>query len=127
MCARIADNGQDSLLKQVVVSYDKVKSPGNIVDLVIEWCWPNMLNVTERDYTTLPNFLADTVKHLKMSLECKENIDFKSASIYKYQVGMDAPQLVLDIDVSEITNTISYEEDNPLMNSTYILYYEVAR
>ena len=127
LCARIADNGQDSLLKQVVVSYDKVKSPGNIVDLVIEWCWPNMLNVTERDYTTLPNFLADTVKHLKMSLECKENIDFKSASIYKYQVGMDAPQLVLDIDVSEITNTISYEEDNPLMNSTYILYYEVAR
>ena len=51
---------------------------------MIEWCWPNMLNVTDCDYTTLPNFLAGTVKHLKMSLECKEDIDFKSASIYKY-------------------------------------------
>lgn len=127
LCARIADNGQDSLLKQVVVSYSKVKAPGSIVDLVIEWCWPNMLNITDCDYTTFPNFLAGTVKHLKMSLECKENIDFKSASIYKYKVGMDEAQLVLDIDVSEITNTISYEEDNPLMRSTYILYYEVAK
>ncbi|MBF4213266.1 hypothetical protein EI533_37060, partial [Pseudomonas donghuensis] len=79
---RIADNGQDSLLKQVVVSYGKVKSPGSIVDLMIEWCWPNMLNITDCDYTTLPNFLAGTVKHLKMSLECKEDIGFKSASIY---------------------------------------------
>ena len=127
LCARIADNGQDSLLKQVVVSYGKVKSPGSIVDLMIEWCWPNMLNVTDCDYTTLPNFLAGTVKHLKMSLECKEDIDFKSASIYKYKVGMDKAQLILDVDMSEITDTISYEEDNPLMNSTYILYYEVAR
>ena len=108
LCARIADNGQDSLLKQVVVSYGKVKSPGSIVDLMIEWCWP-------------------TVKHLKMSLECKEDIGFKSASIYKYKVGMDKAQLILDVDMSEITDTISYEEDNPLMNSTYILYYEVAR
>ena len=127
LCARIADNGQDSLLKQVVVSYGKVKSPGSIVDLMIEWCWPNMLNVTDCDYTTLPNFLAGTVKHLKMSLECKEDIGFKSASIYKYKVGMDKAQLILDVDMSEITDTISYEEDNPLMNSTYILYYEVAR
>ena len=95
LCARIADNGQDSLLKQVVVSYGKVKSPGSIVDLMIEWCWPNMLNVTDCDYTTLPNFLAGTVKHLKMSLECKEDIDFKSASIYKYKVGMDK-----DVDFS---------------------------
>ena len=87
LCARIADNGQDSLLKQVVVSYGKVKSPGSIVDLMIEWCWPNMLNITDCDYTTLPNFLAGTVKHLKMSLECKEDIGFKSASIYKYKVG----------------------------------------
>ena len=123
----IADNGQDSLLKQVVVSYGKVKSPGSIVDLMIEWCWPNMLNITDCDYTTLPNFLAGTVKHLKMSLECKEDIGFKSASIYKYKVGMDKAQLILDVDMSEITDTISYEEDNPLMNSTYILYYEVAR
>ena len=127
LCARIADNGQDSLLKQVVVSYGKVKSPGSIVDLMIEWCWPNMLNVTDCDYTTLPNFLAGTVKHLKMSLECKEDIGFKSASIYKYKVGMDKAQLILDVDMSEITDTISYEDDNPLMNSTYILYYEVAR
>ena len=127
LCARIADNGQDSLLKQVVVSYGKVKSPGSIVDLMIEWCWPNMLNITDCDYTTLPNFLAGTVKHLKMSLECKEDIGFKSASIYKYKVGMDKAQLILDVDMSEITDTISYEEDNPLMNSTYILYYEVAR
>jgi hypothetical protein len=127
LCARIADNGQDSLLKQIVVSYDKVKGPGSIVDLVIEWCWPNMLNITDCDYTTLPNFLASTVKHLKMSLECKENIEFKSASIYKYKVGMNKAQLILDIDMSEITNTISYEEDTPLMNSTYILYYEVAK
>ncbi len=127
LCARIADNGQDSSLKQIVVSYDKVKGPGSIVDLVIEWYWPNMLNITDCDYTTLPNFLASTVKHLKMSLECKENIEFKSASIYKYKVGMNKAQLVLDIDMSEITNTISYEEDTPLMNSTYILYYEVAK
>ena len=58
---------------------------------------------------------------------CKEDIGFKSASIYKYKVGMDKAQLILDVDMSEITDTISYEEDNPLMNSTYILYYEVAR
>lgn len=83
--------------------------------------------ITDCDYTTLPNFLAGTVKHLKMSLECKEDIGFKSASIYKYKVGMDKAQLILDVDMSEITDTISYEEDNPLMNSTYILYYEVAR
>lgn len=127
LCARIADNGQDSLLKQVVVSYDKVKGPGSIVDLVIEWCWPNMLNITDCDYTTLPNFLSNSVKHLKMSLECKEDVDFKSASIYKYKVGMEKAQLVLDIDVSNRTNTISYEEDNPLINSSYILYYEVAK
>ena len=86
-----------------------------------------MLNITDCDYTTLSNFLAGTVKHLKMSLECKEDIGFKSASIYKYKVGMDKAQLILDVDMSEITDTISYEEDNPLMNSTYILYYEVAR
>ena len=127
LCARIADNGQDSLLKQIVISYDKVKGPGNIVDLVIEWCWPNMLNVTDRDYTTLPNFLGNSVKHLKMSLECKENIKFKSASIYKYKVGMREAQLILDVDMSKVTNTISYEEDNPLMNSSYLLYYEVAK
>ena len=53
---------------------------------------------------------------------CKD-IGFKSASIYKYKVGMDKAQLILDVDMSEITDTISYEEDNPLMNSTYILYY----
>ena len=41
--------------------------------------------------------------------------------------GMDKALLILDVDMSEITDTISYEEDNPLMNSTYILYYEVAR
>lgn len=40
---------------------------------------------------------------------------------------MKEAQLVLDIDASEITNTISYEEDNPLMRSTYILYYEIAK
>lgn len=45
----------------------------------------------------------------------------------KYKVGMDKARLILDVDMSEITDTISYEEDNPLMNSTYILYYEVAR
>lgn len=127
LCARIADNGQDSLLKQIVVSYDKIKRPGSIVDLVIEWCWPNMLNITDCDYTTLPNFLSNSVKHLKMSLECKENIGFKTASVYKYKVGMDEPRLVLDIDVSKRTNTITYEEDNPLINSSYILYYEVAK
>ena len=43
-----------------------VKSPGSIVDLMIEWCWPNMLNVTDCDYTTLPNFLAGTVKHTEI-------------------------------------------------------------
>lgn len=123
-------NKRDSFVRlniRGVVSYGKVKSPGSIVDLMIEWCWPNMLNITDCDYTTLPNFLAGTVKHLKMSLECKEDIGFKSASIYKYKVGMDKAQLILDVDMSEITDTISYEEDNPLMNSTYILYYEVAR
>lgn len=127
LCARIADNGQDSLLKQVVVSYDKVKGSGDIVDLVIEWCWPNMLNITDCDYITLPNFLSDSVKHLKISLTRKENFNIKSASIYKYKVGMNQPQLVLDIDVSKITDTISYEEDTPLINSCYILYYEIAK
>ena len=59
LCARIADNGQDSLLKQVVVSYGKVKSPGSIVDLMIEWCWPNMLNITDCDYTTCLLYTSD--------------------------------------------------------------------
>ncbi len=85
------------------------------------------VQIDESKGGSLPNFLAGTVKHLKMSLECKEDIDFKSASIYKYKVGMDKARLILDVDMSEITDTISYEEDNPLMNSTYILYYEVAR
>ena len=62
-----------------------------------------------------------------MSFQCNLYLCFKSASIYKYKVGMDKAQLILDVDMSEITDTISYEEDNPLMNSTYILYYEVAR
>lgn len=127
LCARIADNGQDSLLKQVVVSYDKVKGAGDIVDLVIEWCWPNMLNIMDCDYITLPNFLSDSVNHLKISLTSKEKISFKSASIYKYKVGMDQAQLVLDIDATKITDTVSYEEDNPLISSCYILYYEVAK
>lgn len=126
LCARISDNGQDSHLKLVVVSYNRLKKPGDIVDLVIEWCWPNMLNIRKCDYTTLPNFLANSVKYLKMSLECKEEVKFKSVSIYKYKVGMDMAQFVSDIDVAKITDTISYEEENPLMNASYLLYYEVA-
>ena len=107
LCARIADNGQDSFVEAGCCFLWQSKSPGSIVDLMIEWCWPNMLNITDCDYTTLPNFLAGTVKHLKMSLECKEDIGFKSASIYKYKVGMDMAQLILDVDMSEITDTIS--------------------
>lgn len=125
LCARIVDNGQDSLLKQVVISYDRIKEKGDIVDLNIEWCWPNMLNIKECDYITLPNFLSSDVKHMKITLTRKENLLFKTASVYKYQVGMEHPQLVLDLDIPENTKTIMYEEDYPLVNSCYILYYEV--
>ena len=47
LCARIADNGQDSLLKQVVVSYGKVKSPGSIVDLMIECRAKQLVSLSE--------------------------------------------------------------------------------
>ena len=122
---RIADNGQDSLLKQVVVSYEKVKEVGENIDLLISWNWPNMLNIKDCDYITLPNYLSQDVKHMKISLTNKESISFKSASVYRYKVGMSSPELILDLDVSRGSNIISYEEDSPLTNSCYILYYEV--
>lgn len=94
---------------------------------MIEWCWFNMLNVIDCDYIILFNFLVGMVKYLKMFLECKEDIGFKLVSIYKYKVGMDKVQLILDVDMFEIIDMIFYEEDNLLMNFIYILYYEVVR
>jgi multisubunit Na+/H+ antiporter MnhB subunit len=122
---RIADKGQDSLLKLVVISYDKVKQVGDNFDLIINWCWPNMLDIEDRDYITLPNYLSQNVKHMRMSLTNKENMHFKSASIYKYGIGMSSPELIKDIDVSDGSNIIFYEENDPLTNACYILYYEV--
>lgn len=119
---RIADNGQDSLLKQIVVSYDKIKEAGEIVDICINWQWPNMLNVRKPDYVTLPNFLSQEVHHLKITLSSVPDVSFKTVSIYRYEVGMTTPEFIVDLPVD---NPIIYEENNPTMNCTYMLYYEV--
>mgnify|MGYP000632908124 CR=1 FL=1 len=50
LCARIADNGHGFFVEAGCCFLWQSKSPGSIVDLMIEWCWPNMLNITDCDY-----------------------------------------------------------------------------
>lgn len=123
--ARLADNGQDSYLKQVVISYADDKKEGDIINLVIEWMWPNMLDITSEDYTTLPIVLAPTTKEIEMSIEPKVQIEFKEAGIYKYENGMSEAELIKDLQPDH-NNHIHYRDDTPCFKTCYILYYKVS-
>ena len=66
--ARLADNGQDSFLKQVVISYANKKSKGDLINIIITWKWPNMLNIEEEDYTALPIALSSETKTASITI-----------------------------------------------------------
>lgn len=122
--ARLADNGQDSYLKQVVVSYATDKNEGDIVNLVIEWQWPNMLNVTSEDYTTLPIILAPNTQKIEMRIEPKIDINFDEVGVYEYTVGMSEAKSIKDL-CPDVNNRIYYCNEAPSFKSCYILYYKI--
>jgi len=123
--ARVADNGQDSYLKQVVISYSEKKKKGDIVKLEITWKWPNMLSISSDDYITLPVVLSPITKNISMFLKPKMDLTFDELSIYKFTVENDQPTLIRDLS-QEQDGSVTFTDDNPQFKSCYILYYKIA-
>ena len=121
--ARLADNGIDSSLKQVVISYSE-KKEGDIVNLAISWKWPNMLSIDSDDYTTLPVILAPQTKKIEMYITSQLPIEFSEAGIYRYNAGMEEAELINDLTPDQ-NNQLHYSDDEPLYKSCYILYYKI--
>lgn len=121
--ARLADNGIDSSLKQVVISCSD-KQEGDIVNLVISWKWPNMLSIDSEDYTTLPIVLAPQTQKIEMSITPAFPIDFCEAGIYLYKVGMEDAKLIKDLSIGPNCQ-LYYSDDEPSYKSCYILYYKI--
>lgn len=124
--ARLADNGQDSFLKQVVISYAQRKNYGDIINIIMTWKWPNMLNIEEDDYTHLPIALAEETKSITMTIHPKIPIKFMETGAYKYVVGQSTANHIVDLTPDK-NNTFSYSENNPEYKSSIILYYKVDK
>lgn len=124
--ARIADNGQDSYLKQVVISYATKKKRGDFINIIVTWQWPNMLNIEEEDYTSLPIALAKETKSISMTIHPKIPLEYSETSVYKYCLGQETAQHIMDVKPKK-DNTITYSEDNPIFKSCYILYYKIRQ
>ena len=123
--ARIADNGQDSYLKQVVISYNNRKKLDEFFNIELSWRWPNMLSISEDDYVTLPIALSPKTKDISMKLIPKMDLNFSELGIYKYVVGQEKPDLIMDLN-EDSDKTISFSDENPQYKSCYIMYYKIA-
>lgn len=123
--SRLADEGSNTFLKQVVISFGEEKKEDSIIDLVIKWKWPNMLSVKGEDYITLPIVFSSVTKRASMLLEPKENLSFDEIGVYKYSVGTQSPVFIKNININE-ENKIYFKDDCPEYKSCYILYYKIA-
>lgn len=123
--ARLADNGQDSYLKQVVISYAQKKKKGDMINIVVTWKWPNMLNIEEDDYTHFPVALANEVKSITMTIQPLIPLKFAETGAYKYTVGQPTANHIMDLTPDE-NNAFTYSEDNPEFGSSLILYYKIS-
>lgn len=121
--ARLADNGQDSILKQVVISYAQKKKKGDMINIVVTWKWPNMLNIEEDDYTHFPIALANEIRSIKMTIHPLIPLKFSETGAYKYKVGQPTANLIMDLTPND-ENEFSYSEDNPEFGTSLILYYK---
>lgn len=124
--ARLADNGQDSFLKQVVISYAQKKNEGDMINIVITWKWPNMLNIEDEDYTALPIVLSSETKAASLTIHPKIPLQFVETSIYKYCVGQPTAKHIMDLTPDK-KNSFSYLDDNPEYKSCLMMYYKVKR
>lgn len=124
--SRLADNGQDSFLKQVVISYGQRKNKGDLINLVIYWKWPNMLNIIEDDYVTLPIALSSETRSVSLTLAPLIPLKFTEVGAYKYQEGQAEVEHIMDLNPTE-DNTITFREDNPTFKSSLLLYYKIGK
>lgn len=124
--SRLADNGQDSFLKQIVISYSKKKNKGDLIDIVITWQWPNMLNIEEDDYTALPIAYASETKSASITIHPLIPLTFSETGIYKYCVGQETAEHIKDLTPKK-DNTITYIDDNPEYKSCLLLYYKIKK
>lgn len=122
--ARMADNGQDSYLKQVVISYSHKKNKGDMINLVITWKWPNMLNIEEDDYTHFPVALANDIKSISLTIQPLIPIKFAETGAYRYKVGQPTANHIKDLTPND-NNSFTYSEDNPEFGTSLILYYKI--
>ena len=58
-----------------------------MINIVVTWKWPNMLNIEEDDYTHFPIALANEVKSITMTIHPLIPIKFAETGAYKYKVG----------------------------------------
>lgn len=124
--ARIADNGQDSFLKQVVISFLQKKKKDDLINIDITWVWPNMLDVENEDYTALPIALSKETKAASLKLLPKIPLAFAEAGAYIYREGQTTADLIMDL-TPDTDNSISYDEENPEYKSCLILYYKIKK
>ena len=124
--ARLADNGQNSFLKQVVISYTQKKNKGDLINIVITWKWPNMLNIEEDDYIALPIALSSETKAASISLHPLVPMKYSEIGVYRYRVGQATPDHIMDLKADK-NNTFTYEEDNPEYKSSLLLYYKTKK
>lgn len=124
--ARLADNGQDSFLKQVVISYARKKNKGDMINIVITWKWPNMLNIEDEDYIALPIALSSETKVASLTIHPLVPLKYAETGVYKYRVGQMTAEHIMDLTPDQ-NNSFTYLEDNPEYKSCLLLYYKVKR
>jgi hypothetical protein len=124
--ARLADNGLDSFLKQVVISYSGKKKKGDLINIVITWVWPNMLNIEEDDYISLPIALADETKVASITLHPMIPIRYEETGAYIYREGQQTAEHIADLTPNK-DNVFTYSEENPEFRSSIMLYYKIKR
>lgn len=123
--SRLADNGQDSYLKRMVVSYANKKQKGDYLELVISWVWPNMLSIIDDDYVTLPIILSPHTKKISMSLCPKMCLNFEKIGVYKYTIKPNKVEFLSDLNPTD--GNIFFTDNKPQYKSCYILYYRIKK
>ena len=118
----VAENiGSKNEVKEFRLSFKhNGKKPNEPLHIIINWTWPNMLDLTN-DFITLPNYFSKHTQAIRLSLEKDNYQSFKSVAVYKYTPFMEKPEFICDIEVSK--NKFVFDFENPDMNTDYIMYY----
>lgn len=115
------EKGRDTRIKDVIISLKQETRRGDILDISINFIWPNGADI-KSDYFCLSNIYSKKTDNIRFILKKPKGKTFSLVEVYKYNIDNETPIYVCDIE--EQNGSYIFESNNPEKDTDYLMYYE---